>query len=119
MSWLSDPKSVQRLFIAVWALLFVGGLIFSRTASPAAKQKWQTPMAVCGGLTFLGFATWIGGRSSFLFLALPVAAIVWLNSRTIRYCRRCGAMARNPYIYPLPKFCQKCGASLDESESAG
>jgi hypothetical protein len=71
MFWTSDPKSVERFFIAVWVLLFVAGLIFSRTASPATKQKWQTPMAVCVGLTFLGFATWIGGRSNFLFLALP------------------------------------------------
>ena len=118
MFWLSDPKSVQNLFLAVWMLLVIGGLIFYRTASPAAKQKWQMPLSVFGGLVFLGFSTWIGGRSSFMFLALPVAAIIWLNSRTIRYCQRCGTVARNPYIYPLPKFCQKCGASLDKSEGA-
>ena len=115
MSWPSDSKSVQLLFVAAWVLMLVASMIFSRTASPATKDKWRLPASLFAGVVFLGFITWLDGRRAFLFAVLPVLAIIWLNYRFIRVCSHCGAMNRNPYMYPLPKFCQKCGAALDES----
>lgn len=115
MSWLSDPKSTQYLFIAVWVLLLIASLIFSRTASPATKNKWRLPGALFAAVVFLGFSAWNGGRSAFLFAVLPVMAIIWINYRFIRICPHCGVMNRSPYMYPPPRFCQKCGTALDES----
>jgi hypothetical protein len=114
--FLPNPKIIQALFIALWVALIIGGLLFQRYASSAVKRKYQIPMAVIGGLFFLCFVAWKGGRSAFLFAALPVLAIMFLNGKTVRYCPKCGAMNRNPYFYPLPKFCRKCGTALDESE---
>jgi hypothetical protein len=111
-----NPKIIQALFIALWVLLILGGLLFQRYADAAAKRKYQTPIAITGGLVFLCFVAWQGGRSAFLFAVLPVLLIVFLNSKTVRYCPSCGAMNRNPYIFPLPKFCRKCGTALDDLE---
>ena len=116
MSWPSDPKSIQVLFVAVWMLLILASLVFSRTASPATKNKWRLPGAIFVAVLFLGFVTWIRGRDAFLFAVLPVMAILWINYRFIRVCSHCGTMNRNPFMFPLPKFCQKCGAALEESE---
>ena len=67
-------------------------------------------------LTFVGFYS---GARNVLFLALPIALITFLNIWTWKNCKACGAMNRNPYTFPLPRFCSKCGANLSPSPPDG
>lgn len=111
-----DQKTITTVFISVWIVLFIAGLIFHLTAPPLLKRKLQPFIAVGVGTTFLCFVGLISGRAGFYFAAIPVALITYLNVKAVKYCPRCGAMSMSPFMFPAPKFCVKCGTKLDDAQ---
>ena len=106
---------IGQVFFATWIVLVIAGVIFHFTAPPAWKQKVWTYATVGVGLLFLAFVYLLGGLLAFYFAAIPVGLITCLNLTTVKFCPQCGALNRSPFIFPVPKFCNKCGSDLDAS----
>jgi hypothetical protein len=108
-----DQHLIKSIFIGIWLLLFAGIVIVNLVAPPALKQKGQRIMPIFGGLLFLFFIYLLTGKRDFLFLIIPIGLIIYVNVKTVRICLKCGTTNRNPYMFPVPKFCLKCGSMLD------
>jgi hypothetical protein len=112
MSLQLDHATVQHVFIATWIVLGIASAIFIFTAPPALKRKWHPIISISAGLLFLGFVFVLSEYKIPFFLPVAVAVIMYLNIKTVVFCPKCGAMNRSPYIYPIPKYCRKCGTDL-------
>lgn len=102
---------VEPFFVAVWAVAAVGLIIFQLTAPPELKAKWHVHAGVCTGLLFAVFVFWVSGLRTLLIVAIPLAAVTYLNIRSVRYCLSCGKSNVDTSLQ-TPKFCQRCGAPL-------
>ena len=114
-----DPKAAPQLFpafFAIWAMLGVGSAVFfSLNRNAALKKRVLPPFLIFTGVLFLGFVFYTGAPKDFLYIAVPmVALIMLLNMRTIRFCDACGRTLYNQNLFSPPKFCSKCGASLKQ-----
>lgn len=114
-----DRKVIEALFIGTWIALGIGGWIFMGSAPPALKQKYRPFGIIAVGLLFLLFAYLLDGAKTAAFVAVPIALITYLNLKTVRFCPKCGALNRSHTIFPIPKFCQKCGVTLDTPVVSG
>lgn len=113
-----DRNIVEGIFIGTWVLLAVVGLIFYLRASPAMKHKAWPVMSIVTGLLFLVFIYLLEGIKFALLAAIPVALITYLNLRTVKFCAQCGAFNRSPTMFPVPKYCGKCGTGLSVTPSS-
>ena len=109
-----DQHTIQLIFFGTWIVLGIGSVVFAKTATPQLKQKMQPIFAVGVGLLFLFFVSLLGGSQGFYFAVIPVAVIIYLNAKTVKFCPKCGTLNRSPYIFPAPKYCITCGTKLDE-----
>jgi hypothetical protein len=83
------------------------------------KRKVWPVMTPIVGLLFLAFTYLLQGIRGASFAAIPVAIITYINLRSVKFCPKCGASNRSPSIFPVPKYCGKCGAQLDNSVASG
>lgn len=107
-----DRSVIEGIFIGTWIVLAVGGLIFMLRGSPAMKHKGWPVMTIGVGLLFLVFVFLLEGIKGAVFAILPVALITYLNLKTVKFCSMCGAFNRSPTMFPVPKYCGKCGVGL-------
>jgi hypothetical protein len=114
-----DRKAIEGVFLGTWIALGIGGWIFMRRASPALKQKIWPISTIVVGLLFLFFVYLLDGIKSVTFAAIPIALITFLNLKTVKFCSNCGALNRSHTIFPIPKYCQKCGVTLDTPVVSG
>src|SRR5687768_6969296 len=114
-----DRSVIEGIFIGTWVVLAIGGLIFHLHASPAMKHKVWPAMGIVVGLLFLVFIYFLEGIKFASLAAIPVALITYLNRKTVKFCSQCGAFNRSPTMFPVPKFCGKCGTALDAPVTSG
>ncbi|MCH9827845.1 MAG: hypothetical protein K0U79_08880 [Gammaproteobacteria bacterium] len=112
-----DPAKAEQIFpiiFTLWVLFGVGfAAFFYFNRNAALKRRVLTPCLTAQGLLFLGFAVYLGTPKQFLLIAVPgVFLITLINIRAIRFCDACGRTLHNQSLFSPPKFCSKCGASL-------
>jgi hypothetical protein len=102
------------LFVVLWAVLAIASTaFFTLNRNAELKQKVWPPYIVGLGLLFLGITYAMGVRPPFLFLAIPVVAlIVFLNLRGVQFCTSCGATVRSTNPFSRPTACPTCSAPL-------
>lgn len=78
------------------------------------KRKLFPPFAIGAGVLFL-VIVWadLGGNGIF-FLVPFVGLITFLNIRMTKFCDTCGRTLTRQDPFSPPKFCSKCGASLEK-----
>jgi hypothetical protein len=108
---MKSHSSIQSVFISVWIVLIVTGLIYNLAENNfRRKQIVVRIMTVLGGGSFAVFAFLQG--TDVWFLIPAVAAITLVNVFTLRICPNCGTTNRSPYLVPAPNYCRKCGTEL-------
>jgi hypothetical protein len=111
----SRADAIFPVFFVVWALLGIGGAIFFYGGeNPGLKRKLYPYYIVLISIVFVGFTWYIEGHVP-PFLAVMVVAIAFINLRATRFCNSCGRMAISRNLFTAPKYCQGCGARLDDT----
>lgn len=112
----SRVHDVFPVFFAVWALLAIVGAMFFYGGENAALKRRLYPFYIALiSVLFIGFTYLIQGQLS-LFMLVMVVIIAIFNLRTIRFCDACGRMIMPRSLFVAPKYCQGCGAKLDEGD---
>ena len=111
-------RAETTIFLAIFAALAAIAVYTSFRGSPVRKQLVFRIGSVLAGLTMLVFVAIAEGMSGFLLAVGPVALIIFLNLKTVRFCLRCGRQNRNTYFFPLPKYCSACAAPLEQRKEA-
>ena len=84
-----------------------------RQLRSASSHKFFRPFGhIALAICFLTFVGVYFGAHDVLFLAPMITLITVLNIWANKSCAACGATNRNPFLFPLPRFCGKCGAKL-------
>ena len=112
-----DHDKAETLFVVVWAAMAVGTVIFSKAALPQTKRSLWPALVVAAAVIFLFFVYLFSGVPSVCFALIPITLIVYINARTIKHCPKCGSANRNMFVFPLPRFCMRCGTSLGGASS--
>jgi hypothetical protein len=103
------------VFFVVWGLLAVGGAIFFYGGENAAlKRKLHPFYIVLISVVFIAFTYYIQGRIP-IFMTAMVVVIAVMNLRITRFCSSCGRMVISRNLFVAPKYCQGCGAKLDDA----
>ena len=114
MSFHFDAQTITRIFTGIWIALGIGSIAFAMTAPARLRIKMQPVLTVIIGAAFLSFLYLTSGNKGVGFAVLPVLLITYLNIKTVKICPKCGTTNRNPYMFPVPDYCSKCGSRLDE-----
>ena len=110
-----DPQALFFVFIAVWAVLGIGGaMFFTRSRDAALKRRLYPVFLIGAALVFAGFVIAVTkGAGIGPVLMIPILiVIVALNLRQTKFCDACGRTVRGSSPTALPKFCLHCGAPL-------
>lgn len=101
------------IFFIAWGCVCLAVWMFYWKGSLEAKRRWHPRIVIGAGVLFLGFIAI--SMPVALTLAVPsVALITFLNLKFIRFCPACGVtLVQNP-PWSAPRFCSKCGASLQQ-----
>lgn len=118
---------VTTAFVGTWIGLAVVSVLMNRRMDAASKKRWMPRGAILAGALFVFFVTTLSvieSRSwsylSVLFLVVPVVVLItYLNRRFTKVCDKCGAVQYSHNWFTPMRFCSKCGAEFDPSESAG
>jgi hypothetical protein len=115
----AQAERVFPVFIGVWAVLgiFSAGFFLLNNNATLKRKVWP-PFVIGVGVLFLGFVALMGFPLEMLFIMAPaVVLITFLNLRSVKFCNACGKtlMSQNP-LTP-PKYCSRCGASLDDEDA--
>jgi len=109
---------IFTIFISVWAvLILVSFLLFSVNKNATFKRKvW--PIFIVGiGIAFAGFVTWMFYPHPPYLIAYPAIALIsFLNIKLTKFCDECGKTNFPQTPFSGLKFCQKCGASLENKK---
>jgi hypothetical protein len=108
-----DELTTPQIFAGALVALAICAMLLSFRASPSRKRLVFHVGSVLAALTMLLWITIMEGRSGLLFGLGPVALIIFLNLKTIKFCPKCGIQNRNPYFFPVPKYCTRCSTPLD------
>lgn len=119
MPFPTDQHTIQSIFFGTWIVLAIGSIAFAKLASPELKRKMWPVLAIGVGLIFLVFVCLLTGARGFYFAIIPVALIMYLNVKAVKICPKCGTINRSPYIFPVPKYCVKCGTALNAEPVSG
>ena len=115
----SRATDIFPVFFVIWGLLGIGGAVFFYGGENAGLRRKLYPIyIVLISVVFIGFTLYVQGRVP-LFLAVIVPAIAFLNLRITRFCNSCGRMVVSRNLFVAPKYCQSCGARLDETGQSG
>jgi hypothetical protein len=113
---LGNPEQVFPVFAGVWVVLGLlsAGFFFLNKNARLKRKAWP-PFVIVTGVLFAGFVWAMGFPTQvMLFVAPALVLITLLNLRAVQFCDSCGTtlMSQNPLS--KPKFCSKCGASLQQ-----
>jgi uncharacterized protein YndB with AHSA1/START domain len=108
---------VFPLFVGAWIALAVGAALLSR-ASLATKRRWHPRLVVGSSILLVGFASLIVPASYTILLVAPAACLIaFLNLRMTKFCASCGSTSFARGFPSAMRFCQACGASLDDGSA--
>jgi hypothetical protein len=111
----SRASDIFPVFFVIWALLGIGGALFFYSGQNAGlKRKLHPFYIVLISVVFVGFTWYMSGQLP-LFLVIMVVVIAVINIRITRFCNSCGRMVISRILSQAPKYCQGCGASLDDT----
>jgi hypothetical protein len=107
--------SLQPALIALLLALMVVGVVIQGVASVPVKRTWFWRIHFAASVVMLvAFGLSSGVRSMAFLVALgSLALALWFTAR-IRYCE-CGATIPPQGIFVVARFCQNCGASLEDA----
>jgi CHASE2 domain-containing sensor protein len=106
---------VFPIFFAIWVVLgLINVAVLFGPFSGRLKQRFFLVMIVLAGILFAGFTSFMS-PGSFFFVVPAVVLITAINLWTIRFCMNCGKVVRSTNPFERPRFCSKCGSSLDRS----
>ena len=100
------------VFPAVWICLMGAWLAFWQSRPVAMREKWRLVSNGFVALSFLALVFLSAGLNNFALAIIPAGLIFFLNVKTSKLCHACGAGNRNPYMFPTPRFCSRCGSRL-------
>ena len=106
------------VFFGVWAVLGVASALFAWRAPVEAKRKWFPRTTIGAGILFVIFTYWITRAPQTLVITIPaVALITYLNLKLTKICPHCGATLQNLSWFTRMRYCKKCGAELQPTDS--
>ena len=114
---------ITALFFGTWIVLgIVSFVVFFLGKDTALKRKWFPRFIVLAGVLFVIFSTTImvlGSQSwwslGILLVVVPAVAVIsYLNIKMTKFCDKCGATLINSNWFSPMRFCSKCGAVLDD-----
>jgi hypothetical protein len=114
---------ITALFAGTWIVLgIVSFVVFFLGKNTALKRKWFPRFMVLAGVLFVIFTTTFAVLGSKTWLSLgilvitvpAVALISYLNIKMTKFCDKCGATLINSNWFSPMRFCSKCGAALDD-----
>lgn len=108
----SPADGSAPLFFVFFATAGAGGLFFLLSRNAPLKRRLWPAWIVLVVLTFLAFAWGLVGPAAPLLLLVPVAVIIFLNLRNVRFCDACGLTVFNAGPFSRAKFCPGCGSAL-------
>lgn len=112
---MKPPMSdLAKVIIGGWILLGIVGAVFFLGGDNAALKRKLFPYfitLICG--VFFVLIWFIQGQIPLPFFIL-VPVIGWLNLRMTRFCDGCGRMVISRNLFVSPKYCQGCGARLED-----
>lgn len=112
---LAELTTSQRVFFVTCVLLTaMMESFFSLSKNGALKRNLYKVLRIFGTALVLCAVYVVLPPADAVFLtcvAVPVLAIImWLDSRTVRFCDACGA--RSQSLFTPPRYCSKCGSPL-------
>lgn len=103
------------IFIVVWVTLGVASMAFFYLSKNASlKRKLWPRVSIGASVLFVAFVWAVAGTNELFFVVPFVGLITVLNLRMMKFCNSCGRTLTNQNPFSPPKFCSKCGASLEE-----
>ena len=115
----AQVERVFPIFIGVWIVLGIGSTAFFFLNNNAAlKRKVHPPFVIGVGILFLAFVVLMGMARDAFFYCIFVPGIVLItlmNLRNTKFCDTCGKTLINQNPFVRPRFCSKCGASLEDA----
>lgn len=111
---------VTTVWVGTYVVLAIVGFIASQQMDAAAKRRSMTRgMILVGGL-FVVFKTTLvvmesRSWSSLGILIVRVPTVVlgfYLDIKSLKFCDKCGARLDNHNWFTPMRFCSKCGAEL-------
>src|SRR4029079_6083387 len=115
----AQVERVFPIFIGVWIVLGITSTAFFFLNNNAAlKRKVHPPFVIGVGILFLGFVAMMGMARDAFFYCIFVPGIVLItlmNFRNTKFCHTCGKTMINQNPFVRPRFCSKCGASLEDA----
>ena len=96
-------------------------MVFYLGKNAAFKRRWFPRFSIFAGGLFLAFVTAFigvgpGAKGGLLVLTLMVPMLVlitFLNIKMTKFCDKCGATLINSNWFVPMRFCSKCGAALE------
>lgn len=117
----AQAERVFPIFMGVWIVLGIFSTAFFFLNNDAAlKRKVHPPFVIGVSILFLGFVVLMGTPRNVFFYCIFVPAIVlitFMNLRNTKFCNTCGKTLINQNPFVRPRFCSKCGASLEDTTS--
>jgi hypothetical protein len=114
----AQAERVFPIFIGVWVVLgIVSTAFFFLNDNAALKRKVHPPYVIGVSILFFGFVVLMGTPRDVFFYCILVPAIVlitFMNLRNTKFCDTCGRTLINQNPFVCPRFCSKCGASLED-----
>ncbi|BCW89663.1 hypothetical protein sos41_28290 [Alphaproteobacteria bacterium SO-S41] len=102
-------------FLAIWASLAIASGLMYVFASPKTRREFWMPMQIIAALALVTAAILINESTALIGFSVFAALVIMLNAVTIRICAQCGLSNRNTFFFPVPKFCNRCGHSLEQA----
>jgi hypothetical protein len=113
----AQAERVFPIFIGVWIVLGIfSAAFFFLNNNAALKRKVHPPFVIGVSILFLCFVLLMGTPRDGFFYCIFVPGIVLItvmNLRNTRFCDTCGKTLINQNPFVRPKFCSRCGASLE------
>jgi hypothetical protein len=109
-------------FVATWIVLaIVGFFLFYYNKDAVFKREYFPRFIVLIGVLFVFFTAAISvvstrslGSLGILIIIVPAVSVIsYMNLRMIKFCNKCGATLTNTNLFAAMRFCSRCGAELD------
>jgi len=113
---------VTACFVATWIVLAITGFfLFYYNKDAAFKRKYFPRFIVLIGVLFVFFTSALSVVStrslrslSILIIIVPAVYVIsYMNLQLIKFCDKCGATLTNTNFLVAMRFCSRCGAELD------
>ncbi|MCU0858788.1 MAG: hypothetical protein MUC65_10355 [Pontiellaceae bacterium] len=107
------------VFFSTWVVLgVISFLLLFVNKNAIFKKKVFPSFLIIVGVLFGGFTAWMEGSVKAVAWMYPfIALIMFLNYKLTKFCPKCGSTNYNRMMFTSMKYCQKCGESLEETES--